>query len=377
MTEISVDTTVDAAGTGAPNFTTAPTVGGVALGSLATSSFTSSGTAPSSPSNGAVWWDTTNSALMIYANSGWQTVTLGVIPPVGYYGDRAIVFNGGYNGSTWSDKIQYFDITTTGNASLFGSDTYNRKYNGNMAAAGGSRALIFQGSDGSGGFINDISYVTTTTTGNATSFGNGAVSRYDGGACSDGTYAMACNGKNSSHAAMANIDYVTIATTGNAAAFGNDWLSRDQNTATSDGTYGFIIGMTTSSGQSISRFTFSTSGNAISYGTNGSFQGNYGAGFSGNEDYAIHAGGRHGSTNLTQVYRWTWATNTVAFVGHLPASRRNTSGTSNSSRFVLTGGQSTNEITYIDLASGSSTSDFGDLLSGQNLMCSSTSGPAS
>ena len=66
MTEIRVDTIVDAAGTGAPDFSTAPTVGGVALGSLATSSFTSSGTAPSSPSNGAVWWDTANSALMIY-----------------------------------------------------------------------------------------------------------------------------------------------------------------------------------------------------------------------------------------------------------------------------------------------------------------------
>ena len=67
--------------------------------------------------------------------------------------------------------------------------------------------------------------------------------------------------------------------------------------------------------------TFGTSGSAISYGTNGSFQGNYGAGFSGNEDYGIHAGGRFGSTNLTQVYRWTWATDTVAYVGALPASR--------------------------------------------------------
>ena len=34
MTEIRVDTIVDAAGTGAPDFSTAPTVGGVALGSL-------------------------------------------------------------------------------------------------------------------------------------------------------------------------------------------------------------------------------------------------------------------------------------------------------------------------------------------------------
>ena len=81
MTEIRVDTIVDAAGTGAPDFSTAPTVGGVALGSLSTSSFTSSGSEPSSPSDGAVWWDTTNSALMIYANSAWQTIAWGLIHP--------------------------------------------------------------------------------------------------------------------------------------------------------------------------------------------------------------------------------------------------------------------------------------------------------
>ncbi len=145
MTEIRVDTIVDAAGTGAPDFSTAPTVGGVALGSLSTSSFTSSATEPSSPSDGAVWWDTANSALMIYANSAWQTVTLGTLPPQSYYGDRAVVFGARYNGSYYGRRIQYFDITTTGNASSFGLDLYSRGANGEMACAGGSRALMWQG----------------------------------------------------------------------------------------------------------------------------------------------------------------------------------------------------------------------------------------
>lgn len=379
MTEIRVDTIVDAAGTGAPDFSTAPTVGGVALGSLATSSFTSSASAPSSPSDGAVWWDTTNSALKVYANSGWRTVTLGALPPQSYYGDRAVVFGARYSGTAYAQQIQYFDIATTGNASLFGSDLFSRGSNGEMACAGGSRALMWQGISG-GIFRDNISYIETTTTGNATQFGTTSNRRYDGGACSDGTYAMACDGYNSSHSAQTNIDYVTIATTGNASAFGNDYLARNANTATSDGTYGYIIGQGVNQSQALSKFTFGTSGSAASTGYNGtSFQAFFWGTFSGDESYAIHGGGRVGSTDLSQMYRWTWGTSAnCAYIANLPNARRMLTSATNGSRFCFIGGRSTNEILYIDLYSGSSTSDFGDLMeSGSNLGVSAASGPAS
>lgn len=378
MTEIRVDTIVDVAGTGAPDFSTAPTVGGVALGSLSTSSFTSSGTEPSSPSDGAVWWDTTNSALMIYANSAWQTVTLGVDPPQSYYGDRAVVFGARYNSSSYGQRIQYFDIATTGNASSFGLDLFSRGSNGEMACAGGSRALMWQGISG-GVFRDNISYITTTTTGNATQFGTTSNRRYEGAACSDGTYAMACDGYNSSHSAQSTIDYVTIATTGNAQTFGNDYLARTRPTATSDGTYGYIIGQGVNQSQSLSKFTFGTSGSASATGKNGNFQAFYWGTFSGDESYAIHGGGRIGSTDLSQMYRWTWGTSAnCAYIANLPNARRMLTSATNGSRFCFIGGRSTDEILYIDLYSGSSTTDFGDLMeTGSNLGVAAASGPAS
>ena len=383
MTEIRVDTIVDVAGTGAPDFSTAPTVGGVALGSLATSSFTSSGTEPSSPSDGAVWWDTTNSELKIYANSGWQTVTLGALPPQSYYGDRAVVFGARYNGSYYGRRIQYFDITTTGNASSFGLDLYSRSANGEMACAGGSRALMWQGND-VGNWLDTISYIETTTTGNATQFGTTPNSRYEGAACSDGTYGMACDGYGSSGPPynQSTIDYVTIATTGNAQTFGQDIRSRTRCTATSDGTYGYIIfDGSGSTSQSLSKFTFGTSGNASNPGySGGSFSGNYWGSMSGDESYAIHAGGRGGSNPTQSMYRWTWGTSAnCSYMGNvLPTARQNHSSTTNGSRWCIIGGRNTDEILYIDLYSGSSTSDFGDLMeSGHNFYVSATSGPAS
>ena len=381
MTEIRVDTIVDAAGTGAPDFSTAPTVGGVALGSLSTSSFTSSGTEPSSPSDGAVWWDTANSELKIYANSAWQTVTLGALPPQSYYGDRAVVFGARYNGNYYGQRIQYFDITTTGNASSFGLDLYSRGANGEMACAGGSRALMWQGVD-FGVFRDTISYIETTTTGNATQFGSTPNSRYEGAACADGTYGMACDGYNSSHSNQSNIDYVTIATTGNASAFGNDHRSRTRCTATSDGTYGYIIfDGSGSTSQALSKFTFGTSGSATNPGySGGSFSANYWGTMSGDESYAIHAGGRAGTTDTQSMYRWTWGTSAnCSYMGNvLPTGRRNHSSTTNGSRWCIIGGRNTDEILYIDLYSGSSTTDFGDLMeSGHNFYVSATSGPAS
>lgn len=379
MTEIRVDTIVDAAGTGAPDFSTAPTVGGVALGSLSTSSFTSSGTEPSSPSDGAVWWDTANSELKIYANSAWQTVSLGALPPQSYYGDRAIVFGARYNGSYYGRRIQYFDIATTGNASSFGLDLYSRGANGEMACAGGSRALMWQGID-SGNWRDTISYIDTTSLGNAAQFGSTSNSRYDGAACSDGTYGMACDGSNTG-GAQSTIDYVVIANISSAQTFGNDHRARTRCTATSDGTYGYIIFDYNPSSQALSKFTFGTSGSASNPGYNGNtFSGNYYGTISGDESYAIHAGGVAGSTDQRTMYRWTWGTSAnCSYMGEvLPTARKNHSSTTNGSRWCIIGGRNTDEILYIDLYSGSSTTDFGDLMeSGHNFYVSATSGPAS
>ena len=81
-----------------------------------------------------------------------------------WYGDRALVFGGTPTGSFYN-KIDYSDITATGNASDFGDTTQARGY----ASACGSGTLAAYG----GGIsINTIDYVTASTTGNASDWGN-------------------------------------------------------------------------------------------------------------------------------------------------------------------------------------------------------------
>ncbi len=267
MTEIRVDTIVDAAGTGAPDFTTAPTVGGVALGSLATSSFTSSGTAPSSPSNGAVWWDTTNSALKIYANSGWQTVTLGVIPPgPAYFGDRALFTLGWVsNGSSRDDRIQYYDLDVSASANSFGNllvDCVNPS-----GASGGGRGL-FAGAATNSGVVNTIQYITIASTGNSTDFGDLTEASFNLASASNGNkaiYAMNLNNMTSS------IQEVTIETAGNATAWsGTLTQAKWDGSGASDGTKGFFFGGKTGANSAaineIDYVTIATDGNASDWG---------------------------------------------------------------------------------------------------------------
>jgi hypothetical protein len=332
MTEIRVDTIVDAAGTGAPNFTTAPTVGGVALGSLATSSFTSSGTAPSSPSNGAVWWDTTNSALMIYVNSAWQTVTLGVIPPGPvYFGDRAMFTLGNLNSSPWqSNLIKYYDLDVGATVNTFGNLSTTNAYV--TGASGGGRGLFAGGSVSGTGVVNKIEYVTISSTGNTTDFGDLTEVSYTSASASNGEiaiYAMNDNNKTSL------IQEVTIDTAGNATAWsGTLTQAKSNGCGASDGTKGFFFGGRTASS--------STQLNEIDY-----------------------------VTIATDANASDW--------GNLGTARKDTGGNSacgTSSRILIGGGTtsssiSTSSIEYINPASASNAYSFGNLGNGLRY-CSST-----
>ena len=66
-----------------------------------------------------------------------------------------------------------------------------------------------------------IDYVTMSTAGNATDFGNLTVARSVPAAASNGTRATFGGGHNSSINNDDTIDYVTIDTAGNATDFGN------------------------------------------------------------------------------------------------------------------------------------------------------------
>ena len=81
--EIKVDAVVNLAGTGKPNFPVSPThSGGSAISTLNTYSYTSSGTEPSSPKNGAIWWDSANDKVMVYINGEFKEISLNTDYPI-------------------------------------------------------------------------------------------------------------------------------------------------------------------------------------------------------------------------------------------------------------------------------------------------------
>ena len=114
MSEFDVKKITDRAGTGAPNFTYGLNIAGSDSG-LMGKAYTSSGTEPSSPANGDLWYDSTNDKLYYYVNSEFKQIThSNAVPP--YYGARAFSY-GGANGSG-DTQIEYFAVIISANAQM-------------------------------------------------------------------------------------------------------------------------------------------------------------------------------------------------------------------------------------------------------------------
>ena len=268
--QLKVDSVVNLAGSGKPNFPVSPTSGGAALSTLNTHSYTSSATEPSSPKNGAIWWDSANSKVYVYANGEFKEITLNTDYPSAYSnqnawsGHRGIVGgtkNTGYNG------ILYFDVSGSGGGSAnFGDLTVDRR---NLGAGGSSsRSCFFGGYTTSATRANTIDYVTPSTTGNAQDFGDLTSGRSHVGCTSNGTRVLTGGGYNTQY--VTDVDYITIATTGNATDFGDlQYIGNNfsGNQGSGDLTRGlFLGGIASSTSLYIDYFTYASPSNATDFG---------------------------------------------------------------------------------------------------------------
>ena len=124
-------------------------------------------------------------------------------------------------GTPENNNINYFAIDTTGNASDFGDMI--EQQNGYQAAASGdtdnSRGIIAGGY--APGMTDRIQYITITSTGNASDFGDMIDPRQGGGACSNGTRFITGGGSGPSTPSTNSVEYVTAANTGNGTDFGD------------------------------------------------------------------------------------------------------------------------------------------------------------
>ena len=356
MSTIKVDEIFGETNASAVNFPNKFKVGGFS----AEQGYTASGSEPSSPSNGDYWWDTGNDKLYRYIAGGFKELGLA---PTGnpWSGDRGVVTGGETDTIGRSNVIQYFDITTAGNAQDFGDMATAREIHSGTSSS--ARGLSF-GGYGPSSYLN-IEYVTISTTGNGTSFGDLNTGATYNSACSDGTKGFVNGGY---PGPQNEIQYVTIATTGNAADWGDlvgvSWLSGG---SAADLTRAVTMaGYQSTYTNRIDYYSTASAGNASDFG-NGTATRGQGAGAS-DATRAIFAGGTaDGGTDggMASIdYLTIQTTANAQDFGDLTQQRFRTQACPNETRAVITGGVVTsryNIMEYVTIQTTGNSTDFGDL----------------
>lgn len=246
--------------------------------------------------------------------------------PTGVYtykgiGDRGLIWGG--TNSTYDYKIQYFDITTLGDAAEFGT-----RYSGGGYAAAMSNSVrgIWAGGSSQenpsqGGENNSMHWVTTATLSNAYLWSTALSSTAWSAGVSDGDRGVFFGGPESSVDASTFMNYIS--------------MSVASYQSTDFGDLSFTAGE---------------------------------VGGAGHATYGIKAGGFYDDTNKyrrVQMEKFTiQTTSSSAYLGDLTQARRKLTGTSNGTRGLFAGGIDfgrLNTIDYLTIATDTSATDFGDL----------------
>jgi len=220
-----------------------------------------------------------------------------------------------------TDLIQYIDYASGGTGATFGNLFDNHNYTGTSSLSTSTRACFAGGDDSSARDV--ICYITLSSTGNATDFGDLTIARYYIVGMASATRGLWVGGE-ASNDATTRVDYITVASTGNATDFGG-----------------------------------------INTSNSGAWAGAGGA----NTVTAIYAGGsNNGGENAMNIIeeRTIASLGDFSDFGDLSTTRMWMGGGSSSTRVLFGGGQnassvSTDTIEYVTIASSGNAVDFGNL----------------
>jgi len=372
MSEFTTRKITDRAGTGAPSFTYGLNIAGSDSG-LIGKAYTSSGTEPSSPANGDLWYDSDNDKLYYYVAGEFKQITH-VNPITAWYGARGLFAGGGYPNS---NVIDYITIASSGNATDFGDLTVAR----DPAVAGasnGTRAIFAGGRLDSSPFrSNVIDYVTTATTGNATDFGDCTTTLGYHHAVSNGVLGLILGG-DAAAILSRTVQYVTIETTGNATAFSSTVTQGTvQGCGCSDGTYSVshagkyynASDLLQSASNILYYMTIATSGDTTDFGdlSYTDSTGQYNTAATSDTTRGLFCGGQR-TTGANSIHYVTIQTpgNSTDF-GDLTQNTRDHAAVSDAT-YAVFGGNSTgtsNVMSSVTIQTTGNASDFGDLTSGR------------
>jgi len=312
---------------------------------------------------GAIRLNTDSQKLEFYAQDKWWQMATDV--PTLDGGARGLYFNGSVPGTTEVNTIEYITISTQGNATNFGDSTIASRQG--TAFSGSTRAVRGGGVDGSP-HSDVMDYVTIASTGNAIDFGDFTTSKigYPSGIANQ-TRGFCAGGERGTPAANVDvIEYVTIATTGNAIDFGDLTYTAQGESGGGSPTRGIVAGgFSPTMFSNINFFTMATLGNAQEFGELETAKRSSSQGQSNNPIRWVMIGGMTPSYVNTIDYI-TIATfgNSVNF-GDCSTNLAVTAAMASPTRCVYAGGSSSdptyvNTIAYIEFATQGDGVDFGD-----------------
>jgi hypothetical protein len=290
-------------------------------------------------------------------------ITTEVLPV--YQGDRAVVSFGELTGAgSYTNIMDFITITTTGNATTFGN--MSQTGSGAGAASNGSRGLFAGGSRFNQAVFNNIEFITIGTTGNTSSFGALTQGRFTMGGISNETRGIFGGGATTTPGGTPSsvIDFVTIATTGNATSFGSLIAANSTLASTQDFTRGvFAGGFESAATDRIQFITIDTTGNATSFGNLSNPKRLFDGGGS-NNTRGLFAGGFTTTFVNTIEFITIATTGNATNFGNLTQARRNLTSTSNTTRMVSAGGNTgsiVNTIDFVEMATTGNATSFGSL----------------
>ena len=311
---------------------------------------------------GAVRYNTDSNKMEVYIDSTWMEVA--VSSPILDGGARGIFTSRSTSPGVYSNVVDFITISTAGNATDFGDTIGSGAYG--STGSDKTRGILGGGHPNSNG-SDTIQFFTIASTGDGTDFGNLTSSRWLlGGGVSSGTRTVFAGGSllGGSNPTTNVLDFVTTQSLGNAVDFGDQIQARRLQASVNSPTRGiFAGGYHPATNYNLIEFiTTATTGNTQDFGDL-SFALRENAGVC-NSIRGMIAGSGNPTSKTIEVLSIATLGNSTQF-GELSGTRDLLAGASSPTRGVFAGGQApstqTNIIEYIALQTEGNAVDFGDL----------------
>ena len=242
----------------------------------------------------------------------------------GAFASRTRGFKAG--GSPFTNSIEFVTITSTGNGTDFGDLT--NPFANNACLSDSTRGVIGPGEIPGAPRYNGIEYVTMSSSGNAVDFGDSTSPNQIGptSGMASPTRGILAGGSIPSTPVVNTIDFITISTTGNASDFGDLQVAQERVSCCSNAVRGVMGSGAPSASNLIQYLTIATLGNALDFGD--SINSNYGKAAMSSPTRGVF-GANYGPASDVIEYVQIMSTGNATDFGNLLASRRRTSGCSN------------------------------------------------